>query len=153
MCAQAYKGADCESSSVNKAPLEARIMLAMSESNTAYLLSNIYVNLRLKHMELAEEYDDNIAYGQILADFKNNGDGKLDQVHSLRDQYKADLVVLVVENSQYCGLGYMFNGNKEYGFSVTSRKCMTGYYSFVHELSHNMVRSKTFRKAQLKGEH
>jgi len=139
MCAQAYMPPSCEGTMANRAPIEARIMLAMSESNTAYLLSNVYVNLVLKHMELAEDYDDSGAYGEILADFKNRGDGKVDQVHTLRERYKADLAVLVVENSQYCGLGYMFNGNKEYGFSVTSRKCMTGYYSFVHEISHNLV--------------
>jgi len=138
MCAQAYMPPSCEGTMANRAPIEARIMLAMSESNTAYLLSNVYVNLVLKHMELAEDYDDSGAYGEILADFKNRGDGKVDQVHTLRERYKADLAVLVVENSQYCGLGYMFNGNKEYGFSVTSRKCMTGYYSFVHEISHNL---------------
>lgn len=138
MCQQAYLPNNCEYNDLNRAPIEARISLAIDESNTAYVLSDVYVNLNLVHQELAPDYDDNESYGLILSDFKSNNDDKLDKVHELRQQYNADLAVLVVENAQYCGLGYMFNGNEEYGFSVTSRKCMTGYYSFVHELSHNM---------------
>ena len=139
MCAQKYLPPNCDGTPGNRAAIEARIDLAIHESNTAYLLSEVFVTLNLKHKELAAEYNDDVNFGQILTQFKDNGDGNLDQVHGLRNKYNADLAVLVVENPTYCGLGYMYNGNKEYGFSVTSRKCMTGYYSFVHELSHNMV--------------
>jgi hypothetical protein len=46
-------------------------------------------------------------------------------------------VALIIENSSYCGLGYL-NSTAEYAFSVTHRTCATGYYSFGHELGHNM---------------
>jgi hypothetical protein len=44
--------------------------------------------------------------------------------------------VLITTNTQYCGLGYL-NSNAASAFSVTAASCMTGYYSFAHEIGHN----------------
>ena len=37
----------------------------------------------------------------------NTSDGYIDNVHTLRDTYKADEVVLLVANSDYCGLAWL----------------------------------------------
>ena len=41
-----------------------------------------------------------------------------------------------------CGLAWLSNDPKEdftaYAFSVVSYSCATGYFSYVHEISHNM---------------
>ena len=69
-------------------------------------------------------------------------DGDMDSVRALRDTYAADVVSLFVENAGDCGLGYVIatvgNAFESYAFSVVKRSCATGYYSFGHELGHNM---------------
>ena len=70
-------------------------------------------------------------------------DGYIDNVHTLRDTYKADMVSLITETpgSRYCGIAWLMNGvNPGFApnaFSVVERGCATGYYSFGHELGHN----------------
>jgi len=56
-----------------------------------------------------------------------------------RSQVKADLVALIVNNNAYCGCASMYDGTSSSGFSVTLRNRATGYFSFGHEIGHNMV--------------
>ena len=83
-----------------QAHIEARTELAVAETNTAYLLSNVFARLRLAGSVLDSNYDDTGDFGRILTELKDTDDGKLDHMHELRTEYGADLVVLVVENSQ-----------------------------------------------------
>ena len=83
------------------------INLAVSETNVAYDLSGVNVYLNLVHVA----YDTYIeasadAFGTALSDLANNNDGKLDQAHALRTTYGADVVALIIDDSQYCGVAY-----------------------------------------------
>jgi hypothetical protein len=66
----------------------------------------------------------------------------MDGVHTLRNDTCADAVVLLVGDSASCGIAYVmttiFPGFESHAFSVVSTNCATGYYSFGHELGHNM---------------
>jgi hypothetical protein len=56
-----------------------------------------------------------------------------------RNQYKADLVAMISNSSDACGIGYLMgSANPLNGFTVTSRTCAVGNLSFPHELGHNM---------------
>ena len=72
------------------------------------------------------------------------GDGYIDGVHALRNTYYADVVSLITETpgSPYCGVAWLWRnrnpGFAPYAFSVVELACMTGYYSFGHEIGHNM---------------
>ena len=60
---------------------------------------------------------------------------------TLRTTYNADLVALISNSTDNCGIGYLMggaNGNGNNGFTVTSRGCAVGNLSFAHELGHNM---------------
>jgi len=48
---------------------------------------------------------------------------------------------MIIDAQGFCGIGYG-GPKKESMFSVTSWSCATGYYSFAHEVAHNMVREK-----------
>jgi hypothetical protein len=71
--------------------------------------------------------------------------GYLDQVRALREEYKADLVHLLVghRDDNPCGIGWMPRlddigpDTRDQGFSVSDRGCAVNNYSFVHELGHN----------------
>ena len=83
-------------------------------------------------------------FAQALYDLQGTSDGEIDNVHSLRNTYGADLVVMIVEgNYQYCGIGFLMTSGPStsfapYAFTVVARNCATGYYSFAHEMGHNM---------------
>jgi hypothetical protein len=117
------------------------IDLAIAETNQSYANSGIIQRLRLVHsVEVAYTETGNI--GTDL-DRVTNTDGYIDNVHTLRDTYGADLVSLWVENGGgYCGVGWFMStvstAFAPNGYNVVARSCATGYYSFGHELGHNM---------------
>ena len=77
-----------------------------------------------------------------LTRLTSSTDGYMDNVHSLRSTYNADTVIMIVESTQYCGIAWlMANVNstfESHAFSIVASQCATGYYSFGHELGHNM---------------
>jgi hypothetical protein len=116
------------------------VQLGIAETNQGYANSGVTHRVRLVHS--AE-----VAYtetGDMLRDLNalsNPSDGIIDNIHPLRNQYAADLVSLWVEGGDYCGLAWMMpstTGNADRGFSIVGRSCATGYYSFGHEMGHNM---------------
>ena len=60
----------------------------------------------------------------------------MDNVHSLRNQYGADLVVLLV-NSGGAGVGWL-RSTVSYGFTVVRWDLAVGNYTFAHEIGHNL---------------
>ncbi len=65
------------------------------------------------------------------------------QARNLRNLYKADLMHMIIDDSDSCGCAYI-NG----WVSVSHRECTTGYYSFGHELGHNFVSHITIMHLQ-----
>jgi len=119
------------------------IELAVLETNTSYKLSGINQHLNL----VATQRENYIESGNIKTDrdrLQVNGDSYMDSIHKARDEYSADLVVMIVEaqGSRYCGIAYIMENVGQhfapYGFSVVKRTCATGYFSFGHELGHLM---------------
>jgi hypothetical protein len=127
------------------AAIKALIDLAIAETNQSYLNSGVSQRLRLVHTEeVAYTESGNIATDlYCITDPVGNGCIGLDTVQAARDTYGADLVSFWEENGGgYCGVGFLMDpvssGFESYGYSVTARSCATGYYSFGHELGHNM---------------
>ena len=119
----------------------ALIDLAMTETNQAYEQSLADTRLRLvgTHETNQNESSD---MGQMLSRMRSTSDGWYDEVHPLRDQVGADFVAMIVRDGSYCGIGYLMTtvgqDFEDSAFTVTHRNCATGYYSFGHELGHNM---------------
>lgn len=113
-----------------------RINLAIVETNTAYAESGVNAELRLVH-SVHTEYVESAGFSPALSDLRSNGDGKIDEAHTLREQYGADIVALIIDDPQYCGIAYL-GPSKSAMFSVTAWNCATGYYSFGHEIGHNL---------------
>lgn len=117
------------------------INLAISETNTSYANVNVTTRLRLVHaVELAQ--NENSSFSTMLNRTQNPNDGWYDEILPLRNQYGADFVATIVNGTQYCGIANLMNpvnlGFAGSAYSVTARTCATGYYSFGHEIGHNM---------------
>ena len=122
--------------------ISAEVQLAIDETNQTYVNSGVTQRVRLVHA--AQVSYTETGHGDVdLVRLQNPSDGYLDEVHTLRDAYGADLVSFWVENmGNDCGIGYLMTAVSpsfaSYGFSVVARDCATGYYSFGHEMGHNM---------------
>jgi len=117
--------------------IEARIALAVVETNQSYVNSGLVQRLTLVHTMQTNTDEAENHFSTDLYALQNTTDGIFDNVDAARETYKADLVALIIEEPTYCGLAFL-NSTADWAFSVTHRTCATGYYSFGHELGHNM---------------
>ena len=120
------------------------IELAVANANAAYVHSQVNAQIRLVY---AGEVSFSENTGDIAGDLgrlTQKGDGVLDAVHSLRDQYEADLVSLVgagYTSGGACGVGWLMGspstGFASSAFNVVDQACAAGNLSLAHELGHN----------------
>jgi hypothetical protein len=120
--------------------IELDILLIVEETNDTYDQSLIGQTLRLVH---AEQTDYVEQYSTLLARsaLQDPMDGKMDDVHVLRDQVGADLVSLWVAGGD-CGSANIMKvvapSFSTYAFSAVRRVCAESNFTFAHELGHNM---------------
>ena len=109
------------------AAIEASIDLGVAETNQALEASGVHHRLRLvDRFEVA--YDET---GDALLDFiriLRPSDGHLDELHALRDRVGADLVNVIVGESDKCE-----QASTDYGYSVARQDC-----DFAHTLGHSL---------------
>ena len=133
---------DARSAAGGSSVIENQIDLAVAETNQGYINSGITQRIRLVHKVEVAYSETGFGWDVTLNRLQGTTDGYMDNIHALRDAYQADLVVLIVNASDYCGLGYLMQtvspSFAAYAFCLVSRTCATGYYSFAHEMGHNM---------------
>jgi len=111
--------------------------LAISETNKSYRNSDIRIKLKAATSRPFEvSYVESGSFQTDLNALQNKADGKMDNIHSLREQSKADVVILIINQDQFCGLASKILATASTAFAVVYQDCATGYYSFGHELGH-----------------
>jgi hypothetical protein len=116
--------------------IQSSIQTAVMEANLVF--QNSRVNARFRLVRSAEvDCEESGSVSNDLARLRDPKDGFMDEVHTLRDQYAADLVCLVTET----GLDWWFYGlqgpSAANAFSVIRRAYLTGGYYFPVALSFN----------------
>jgi hypothetical protein len=136
-CEHAGIGAGCTPTAETTASMHALINLAIEESNTAFKLSGVDTELLLAYSYRHPTYS--IAKNGFSNSLVKMKKGQVSGVHENREKYGADIVVLLADepNRRYCGIGYV-GPLKDSMYSVTSFFCATGYFSFSHEIGHNL---------------
>jgi len=121
--------------------IQALINLGISETNQAYANSGAIQRLRLVHTQEVN-YTEPGSASTTLGQLRTPGDGFMDEVHALRDTYGADLVHLIANSPDVCGIAYLMTSVSPSfaasGFGLTHYPCVSPNYSFAHELGHNM---------------
>ncbi len=123
--------------------INALIALAIAETNEGYANSDVIPRLRLVHQqEVSYTEPQNNPFDQALQALTSTSDGQLDEVHAWRDEHGADLVSLVIEDQNSCGLAWQNDNpspaDERWAFSVVMHACIAGNYSLGHELGHTM---------------
>ncbi len=116
---------------------------AVIVTNQAYIDSDIDIELKVVYMDEI----DFAATGDLsetLTQLRAQSDGVIDDVHTWRDVYGADLVALisVEEDPESCGLafrpygGFPFDEFDSFMFSVIEPRCLSSG-TLAHEVGHN----------------
>ena len=80
------------------------IALAIEEANQSFRSSGLgHVQLEVVHSYETDYVESGSHFDHVFR-FADKGDGYMDEVHALRDQYHADIGVLIVHDPQGCGL-------------------------------------------------
>ncbi|GGK34261.1 peptidyl-Asp metalloendopeptidase [Pilimelia terevasa] len=109
--------------------------LAVAETNQSYRNSDIAIDLELAGY-VPTAYADSGSVGGDLNALKGRADGKLDDLHAQRDELRADVVALITEKGNACGVAPGLDVAADAAFVVATRSCATGYFTFGHEIGH-----------------
>ena len=112
------------------------ITLAVAETNLSFIRSSIG-NIRLEVVHNYEtEYVEQGSHFDHMFRFAEKGDGYADEIHALRDKYRADVAVLIVDDPNGCGLSAGVAPPAERAFVVVHHGCAATTYSLAHEIGH-----------------
>ena len=115
--------------------ISALIDLAVAESNQGYDNSGVLIDLVLAHKSQVT-YTQSGSFSTDLSRYRGTSDGFMDSIHTTRNSVAADVGLLVINNSSSCGLASGIGSTASTAFSDAHWDCITGYYSFAHEIGH-----------------
>jgi len=111
----------------------AKSQLVLDNSNTVLTITLVYSG-EVTYTESGDSYTD-------LGRLTNTSDGYMDDVHTRRNQYGADVVGLFTKVEDTGGLAWLLNttsGSPAYAFSITRVQQASWTYTYIHEMGHNM---------------
>ena len=139
--------ADAVSWSGSNSSMELLILLAMDEANEILANSNVELRLRLvRSMHSVDSFTDPSSMFSVLEwiTYSGGADSIFDTEQSIREVVGADVLSVFVGPSGYCGVAYLADATdsdeerQQFATSVVAADCATGYFSFLHEIGHNM---------------
>jgi hypothetical protein len=109
---------------------------SIEESNESFRVSNLgHIKLRLVHA-YETDYVEEGAHFDHLWRFADADDGYMEEIHALRDKYRADVAVLIVDDPKGCGLATRVYADQDEAFAVVHHDCAALTYSVAHEIGH-----------------
>jgi hypothetical protein len=111
--------------------INATVQLAVAEANQSYVNSGINIKLTLVDSFEVSYSETGKTFDTILADLVANT-----TVQSRRNNSGADLVAMIINQTDFCGLADAIMAQASTAYAVVHYDCATGYYSFAHELGH-----------------
>jgi hypothetical protein len=111
------------------------ITLAVAESNQGYTNSGVSITLQLA-ASAKTTYTESGDFTTDLSRYRSTTDSYMTEIHTTRNSSAADVAVLLINNTQYCGLASGIGSTASTAFVAVYWDCATGYYSFAHEIGH-----------------
>jgi hypothetical protein len=116
--------------------METIIQAAVDNTNFAFSESGMNVRFELLHMQEVAHVEQATSYDDL--DWLTADPG----VAALRNQYGADMVSMITDAHDVCGLGWVQrapgSGFADYAYSLSAIDCAVGNLTFAHEHGHNM---------------
>jgi hypothetical protein len=108
------------------------VLQVLAETNQGYINSLVPLTVKLHCIQEATMDDISSSYSATLSIFATMKGSK----ESLR--HTADAAVLLVVSMGSCGIAYVNTISSGKTISACAKSCALGYYSFGHELAHNI---------------
>jgi len=109
---------------------------AIETGNASFRLSGIgQVKLRLVHAYQTDYVESGDQFVHLWR-FADKADGQMDEIHELRDRYRADVAILVVDDADGCGQATRVQADEDEAFAVVHHACANANFSLVHEIGH-----------------
>ena len=117
-------------------PARDLVELAVEEANQSFRNSGLgFIRVELVHA-YETQYAETGSHFDHVWRFADKGDGYMEEVHALRDRYKADVAMLFVHDPMGCGLATRVLAEADEAFAVVHHECATSMYSLAHEIGH-----------------
>ena len=112
------------------------ILTAVALTNQSFI--NSQINYRIELVYAGQTNYTESGFTTDLSRFRTSGDGYMDEVHTLRDKYSADVCVLLINDCSLCGYAAGIGVTADNAFCEVSTcgTCVTSNYSFGHEIGH-----------------
>jgi hypothetical protein len=108
-------------------------------ANQAYSNSRIGITLNIVGLQQVSYVESGVQAS--LDDLRGTTDGKMDSVHTLRNTVGADVVTLISQDTNACGIASVMTtvgaDFESKAFSVVKADCLS-QHSLAHEIGHNM---------------
>lgn len=112
------------------------IALAVAEANNSFVRSGIdSVRLEVVHV-YQTDYVERGTHFEHMYGFAEKRDGYADEIHSLRERYRADIAIMIVDDMNGCGLSAGVAPPADRAFAVVHHGCAATTYSLAHEVGH-----------------
>lgn len=115
---------------------------AVWESNAALANSDCQMRVNLVHT-YDTGWSETGDHSDFLTNLQGNGDGQMDDVHTLRDEFGADMVVGIFQDDPSSIAGRAFDilcslsaSSEADAFCIVRTIAYTGQWTFVHEIGH-----------------
>ena len=119
---------------------ESSIQLAVTLTNVAFTNSLVATPVELAGTAEVDFATSDLWMGSQLVQMTSPDDGIADEIHALRDDLEADVVMLVSDARGACGISNLLLDlsidSAADAFSITHHSCMGAGYTFTHELGH-----------------
>lgn len=116
--------------------IDALIDLSVAETNQGYVNSGINARVEIAHKAQVTYTESNLDTDR--ARYTAKTDGYMDEIHTQRNTYAADVGMLFLNygSSVGCGVASAIGAVESDAFAVVKYSCATGNFSFGHELGH-----------------
>lgn len=116
------------------ADINGMIDLAVAETNQGYQQSGVMIDMVLANKSQTT-YSES-SFSNDLSRYRGTTDKYMKEIHTTRNNTAADVALLVINNASSCGLASSIGSTAATAFAVAHWDCITGYYSFGHEIGH-----------------
>src|SRR5262245_3602189 len=112
------------------------VELAIERGNESFTMSGLsHIKLRLVHAYQTTYAEEGAHFDHVWR-FADKGDGYMEEIHGLRDKFRADVAVLIVDDAAGCGLATRVHADADEAFAVVHHDCAALTYTVAHEIGH-----------------
>lgn len=109
----------------------------INTANESFSNSNVNARMQLAYIGPTDYNESSHTWSNALNHFYNTNDGYMDEVHTLRNKYAADVCVLFLDKSDYCGEAKTIKANASTAFCLVNPIYGCNYkFTAVHEIGH-----------------